>query len=235
MTSALSGSALARRASTSLLPLASGRPGSASASSSSAVCRYLSTSAATRRNLPARRPLDPLDTAPNAVRHRLDSGETFIVRPAPSAPTLRTAIDAGTVPPSAEGTQSPSSALTQSLFPGFSSAARAPAGFLPPALKPHCRPASAATTSTLTPEQISELRELRLSTAASSTPGSDTSVRALAERFGVSQAFVRIIAPLPTDVRKSKLAEAEERSGREFWGFNKRLARFERRVRREMW
>jgi len=87
----------------------------------------------------------------------------------------------------------------------------------------------------LTPEKIQELRDLRLSTAASSAPGSDTSVRALAARYGVSTAFVRIIAPLPAHVRSAKLAEAEEQSGREYWGFKKRLAKFERRVRRELW
>ncbi|KAE8251112.1 hypothetical protein A4X13_0g4156 [Tilletia indica] len=237
MVFAHSGPSLARRASTSLLPIASASTGTFS-SSTSRTCRYLSTSAAVRRNLPARRPLDPLDTAPNAVRHRLPSGETFIVRPAPSAPTLRNAGDTSpvTMPTSVESSNPGSSpaALTQSLFPGFSNPARTQPGTLPPPLKPNCRPSS-SSSSTLTPEQISELRELRLSTAATSAPGSDTSVRALAERFGVSQAFVRIVAPLPADVRNAKLAEAEERSGREFWGFKKRLARFERRVRREMW
>lgn len=41
----------------------------------------------TLRNTPARRPRDPLDTAPNAERHAIPTGETFIVRPPPTAPS----------------------------------------------------------------------------------------------------------------------------------------------------
>ncbi|KAK0519068.1 hypothetical protein OC834_006899 [Tilletia horrida] len=205
-----------------------------------AKTKTFSTSASQRRNLPARRPLDPLDTAPNAVRHRLQTGETFIVRPAPSAPTLR---NAG-VPSAVSQDTAPTGPadITRALFPGFSGAARAnpaiapaPTQILPPPLKPNCRTAPASSTATLTPAQIQELRELRLSTAATAAPGSKHSVRGLAARFGVSPAFVRIAAPLPRTLRNAKLAEAEERSGRDFWGFKKRLARFERRVRRELW
>ncbi|KAK0546533.1 hypothetical protein OC846_002275 [Tilletia horrida] len=193
--------------------------------------RSFSHAATLGRNLPARRPLDPLDTAPNAVRHRLTSGETFIVRPAPSAVTTRISADPA---PAADGQDA--SARAQSLFPGFAGPSRSTSNGapLPPLLKPKASPSRTSKT-VLSADQISELRELRLSTAASSEPGSDSSVRALADKFGVSPTFVRIVAPLPSDLRRTKLAEQESRVGREFWGFRKRLARFERRVRKELW
>jgi len=62
--------------------------------------RSLTTSNTLYRNTPARRPKDPLEFAPNAVRHALTSGETLIVRPPPSVASPRySAIDQVTVSP----------------------------------------------------------------------------------------------------------------------------------------
>ncbi|PWN34875.1 uncharacterized protein FA14DRAFT_160291 [Meira miltonrushii] len=62
--------------------------------------RSLSTTSALSRNTPARRPKDPLDFAPNAVRHALPSGETLIVRPPPTVASPRyTTIDQGDISP----------------------------------------------------------------------------------------------------------------------------------------
>lgn len=62
--------------------------------------RSLSTTSVLFRNTPVRRPKDPLDSAPNAIRHALPSGETLIVRPPPTVASPRyTAIDQGDVSP----------------------------------------------------------------------------------------------------------------------------------------
>lgn len=62
--------------------------------------RSFSTTNTLSRNTPARRPRDPLEFAPNAVRHALPSGETLIVRPPPSVVSPRySVIDQGTVSP----------------------------------------------------------------------------------------------------------------------------------------
>ncbi|KAJ1039251.1 hypothetical protein NDA10_003883 [Ustilago hordei] len=48
--------------------------------------RGFATSSVGLRNTPARRPRDPLDASPDATRHTLPTGETFIVRPPPPPP-----------------------------------------------------------------------------------------------------------------------------------------------------
>ncbi|WFD36866.1 eukaryotic sulfide quinone oxidoreductase [Malassezia cuniculi] len=55
--------------------------------------RSFSTSVRAQRNTPVRHPRDPLHNNPNASRFALNSGETFIVRPPPSAISARATVE----------------------------------------------------------------------------------------------------------------------------------------------
>lgn len=135
--------------------------------------RGFSSSSITQRNSPARRPRDPLDASPHAVRHALPSGETFIVRPPPTA-----------------GSHATTTLVPQPLL---SPEAAPTSGPLPPPLRP-TRPPAARTD--LSAEEIAELRALRAEDPIQYTAG------ALAKRFGCSPAFVSIVAPLSKELRE---------------------------------
>lgn len=103
------------------------------------------TSAASLRDRPSRRPRDPLDTDPSAVRFPLPSGETFIARPSPASNSAYTVIASDSVP----------SLLEDSSL-------------LPPALGK--RSGKPATRSDLSKSEIAEIQRLRSSDPLTNTP-----------------------------------------------------------------
>ncbi|PWN49521.1 FAD/NAD(P)-binding domain-containing protein [Violaceomyces palustris] len=173
--------------------------------------RGFATSVSQSRNTPSRRQRDPLDYSPNAVRHPLSSGETFIVRPPPTA-----------------GSSASTTLIPQPLL------SRPPtttedAGPLPPALAPSYRQGSATISNRkdLTPDQIEKMQRMR-----EADPITWTAAK-LAKKFRCSPTFVSIVAPLPKAIREGKKAKAEE--AKLGWGLNKRIARAERAERRSLW
>jgi len=171
--------------------------------------RSMSTSAAAQRNTPSRRPRDPLAKNPNAQRYPLESGEMFIVRPAPSMPTNR--MDLG---------------YSNNQFDAAAAVAGTELEQLPPKLAPRHRQARGAS-NTLTSEQIQEVQRLRSEDPFANTAGK------LAKQFGCSPTFVSMVAPAPKEVRQAR--EAEQQLRRATWGLNKRVSRAERRERRSLW
>ena len=167
--------------------------------------RGFSTSSVGLRNTPARRPRDPLDASPDAVRHTLPSGETFIVRPPPTAAPARSTI------------YQPQPLLSAQPLSDASS--------LPPALRPRAR--LAAGSDAITPEQIATIQRLRKEDPITYTKSK------LAKQFNCSPLFVSIVAPLPKAVRQVKKQQDDLK--KQSWGLNKRVARAEREERRLLW
>ncbi|GAC72575.1 sulfide:quinone oxidoreductase [Moesziomyces antarcticus T-34] len=169
--------------------------------------RGFATSSVGLRNTPARRPRDPLDASPDAVRHTLPSGETFIVRPPPTASTPRSTIYQPqpllSAEPLAEGAEAS----------------------LPPALRPRSR--KAASDEAITPQQIAMIQRLRAEDPILNTKSK------LAKEFGCSPLFISIVAPLPKEVKAAKKQQDELK--KQSWGLNKRVARAEREERRLLW
>lgn len=168
--------------------------------------RGFATSSVGLRNTPARRPRDPLDASPDAIRHTLPSGETFIVRPPPSAQPARSTI------------YQPQPLLNAQPISESSN--------LPPALRPRTR-AVAAQPQIISPEQIATIQRLRKEDPIRYTK------TALAKQFNCSPLFVSIVAPLPKAVRQVK--KQQEELKKQSWGLNKRVARAEREERRLLW
>ncbi|TKY84927.1 hypothetical protein EX895_006007 [Sporisorium graminicola] len=186
--------------SSSSSPLKSGVPGSR---------RGFATSSVGLRNTPARRPRDPLDASPDATRHTLPSGETFIVRPPPSSTPARTTI--------------------YQRQPLLHAQPAEDASSLPPALRPRSRFAATHpdVDTAITPDQIASIQRLR-----AQDPITYTKTK-LAKQFNCSPLFVSIVAPLPKEVRKVKKQQDELKKSS--WGLNKRVARAEREERRLLW
>ncbi|SPO21682.1 related to sulfide:quinone oxidoreductase, mitochondrial precursor [Ustilago trichophora] len=168
--------------------------------------RGFATSSVGLRNTPARRPRDPLDASPDAVRHTLPSGETFIVRPPPSAAPVRSTI------------YQPQPLLSAQPASDTSS--------LPPALRPRSRRSGNASDA-ITPDQIATIQRLR-----KEDPITYTKTK-LAKQFNCSPLFVSIVAPLPKAVKQVKKQQDELK--KQSWGLNKRVARAEREERRLLW
>lgn len=139
--------------------------------------RGFASSAVSARNTPARRPRDPLDYSPNAVRHPLPSGETFIVRP---PPTAGSAASTTHVP---QPLLNPTAAESSSDSP------------LPPLLKQRNQ------GPRVTPDQIAEIQRLR-----AADPIANTAAK-LARQFGISPLFVSIVAPAPKHIREGRKAD----------------------------
>ncbi len=169
--------------------------------------RSFSSSTATHRNLPARRPRDPLDSDPTAVRHRLPTGETFIARPPPSLPSQYTTT---LVPNPILHGAAPTLANT----------------ILPPPLKP-ASPTAPANASPLNAQQIAQMQTLRQQDPKKWSAG------ALAKRFGCSPLFVRIAAPAPKGIKEERLAAMA--AVKQTWGLRKRITQAERAERRKFW
>ncbi|PWN41092.1 FAD/NAD(P)-binding domain-containing protein [Ceraceosorus guamensis] len=192
-----------------------GRP-SAAQQCEATVSRGFATSSARARDMPARRPRDPLANNPHAKRHPLKSGETFIVRPPPTLSSPESVI-------------SDDSTNEGPWLPSASGSNAAPS-HLPPALPPRTRSAQAARSAeskSLTADEISLIRQLRAEDPIKWTGNQ------LAKRFGCSPTFIRIIAPAPKEVRQVRKEHEEAR--KENWGMNKRLSVEGRKARRELW
>ncbi|KAJ1033369.1 hypothetical protein NDA13_001361 [Ustilago tritici] len=172
--------------------------------------RGFATSSVGLRNTPARRPRDPLDASPDATRHTLPTGETFIVRPPPTATPVRSTI----YQPQPLLNAQPSSPADESS--------------LPPALRPrsHCA-SSQNKSSAITPKQIAEIQRLRKQDPIVNTKSK------LAQRFNCSPLFISIVAPLPKAVKQVKKQQDDLK--KQSWGLNKRVARAEREERRLLW
>ncbi|CDR87734.1 related to sulfide:quinone oxidoreductase, mitochondrial precursor [Sporisorium scitamineum] len=168
--------------------------------------RGFTTSSVGLRNTPARRPRDPLDASPDATRHTLPSGETFIVRPPPSSTPARTTI--------------------YQHQPLLNAQPASDTSSLPPALRPRSRLAQNVDTA-ITPDQIATIQRLR-----KEDPIKYTKTK-LAKQFNCSPLFVSIVAPLPKAVRQVK--KQQEELKKSSWGLNKRVARAEREERRLLW
>ncbi|KAJ1600524.1 hypothetical protein NDA14_001055 [Ustilago hordei] len=172
--------------------------------------RGFATSSVGLRNTPARRPRDPLDASPDATRHTLPTGETFIVRPSPTATPVRSTI----YQPQPLLNAQPSSPADESS--------------LPPALRPrsHCA-SSQNKSSAITPKQIAEIQRLRKQDPIVNTKSK------LAQMFNCSPLFISIVAPLPKAVKQVKKQQDDLK--KQSWGLNKRVARAEREERRLLW
>lgn len=172
--------------------------------------RGFATSSVGLRNTPARRPRDPLDASPDATRHTLPTGETFIVRPPPTATPVRSTI----YQPQPLLNAQPSSPADESS--------------LPPALRPrsHCA-SSQNKSSAITPKQIAEIQRLRKQDPIVNTKSK------LAQMFNCSPLFISIVAPLPKAVKQVKKQQDDLK--KQSWGLNKRVARAEREERRLLW
>lgn len=171
-----------------------------------------STSTTRHRNTPVRRSRDPLDSSPDAIRHRLTTGETFIIRLPPTAPT----------PYNLGPSQ------TTVSYPSTSAAAAASSSSmaLPPALPPTSKTRH-KLGRTLSASEIEEIQALR-----EQDPWKHT-ISTLAEKFQCSPSIVKIAAPLSAAKRRDKEAEVEAR--RDNWGANKTLQRALRRERKSLW
>ncbi|SNX82585.1 related to sulfide:quinone oxidoreductase, mitochondrial precursor [Melanopsichium pennsylvanicum] len=167
--------------------------------------RSFSTTTVGLRNTPARRPRDPLDASPDATRHTLPSGETFIVRPPPTASPVRTTVYQAQPLLSAVPTNDTSN--------------------LPPALRPRSK--LTQRSDAITSEQIATIQRLR-----KEDPITYTKTK-LAKKFKCSPLFVSIVAPLPESVKMVK--KQQEDLKKASWGLNKRVARAEREERRLLW
>ncbi|KAJ1034413.1 hypothetical protein NDA18_001274 [Ustilago nuda] len=172
--------------------------------------RGFATSSVGLRNTPARRPRDPLDASPDATRHTLPTGETFIVRPPPTATPVRSTI----YQPQPLLNAQPSSPADESS--------------LPPALRSrsHCA-SSQNKSSAITPKQIAEIQRLRKQDPIVNTKSK------LAQMFNCSPLFISIVAPLPKAVKQVKKQQDDLK--KQSWGLNKRIARAEREERRLLW
>ena len=106
--------------------------------------RSFSTSTRAARDMPARHPRDPLQNNPHATRFSLSSGETFIVRPPPSLPSMHTTFE-----------------VAESFFEGDAKGAAS----LPPLVNRR----KERSFQTPTPEQIAEIQRLRASDPAKNT------------------------------------------------------------------
>lgn len=168
--------------------------------------RGFATSSVGLRNTPARRPRDPLDASPDAVRHTLPTGETFIVRPPPTATPAHSTIYQPQPLLGAEPVSDPSS--------------------LPPALRPRSRSASQPTEA-ITADQIATIQRLRREDPITYTKSK------LAKQFNCSPLFISIVAPLPKAVKQVKKQQDDLK--KQCWGLNKRVARAEREERRLLW
>ena len=193
----------------SLTPRAFHSSARPSSIASRSTARSFSTSAVSLRNTPARRPRDPLEKDPSAVRHRLPSGETFIVRPPPSAPSPHT------------------STLVPNPILDGASAIAASEQKLPPALKPRSRGVAPINASPLTQDQILQIQALRQADPVRNT------ATALARQFKCSAAFVRIIAPAPNEVKEQRAEESAEQ--RKTWSLRRPVVAAERAERRKLW
>jgi hypothetical protein len=142
--------------------------------------RSISTSTICYRNTPVRRPRDPLEQASNAVRHAIPTGETFIVRP----------------PPSAESPYNLKSSQQQTTVVYPTSA-----HVLPPALSPNR--SDIKGEKEMSAESIQAIREMR------ATDPFENTASKLAKKFGCSPAFVQIVAPVNKEVRIVKQKEIE--------------------------
>ncbi|PWZ03193.1 FAD/NAD(P)-binding domain-containing protein [Testicularia cyperi] len=143
--------------------------------------RQFSTSSVGLRNTPARRPRDPLDASSDAVKHTLSTGETFIVRPPPTAP------------PSASTIYQPQPLLNAQSLGSVDESS------LPPAINPRSSP-----TAPITQAQIAEIQRLRKQDPIKNTKSK------LAKMFNCSPTFISIVAPLPKAVRQAKQAQQEQ-------------------------
>lgn len=170
--------------------------------------RSLHTSARALRNTPARRPRDPLDRT-DVARFPLRTGETFVARTPPTAPTSRATLFGA-----------------DELFARAQPVSDAELAALPPKLRKHHRQARDAR-NVLSAEQIAEVQQLRAQDPFVNTAG------ALAKRFGCSPTFISMVAPAPKEVRSARNAETQLR--RATWGMNKRIAQEQRRERRALW
>ncbi|KDN42399.1 FAD/NAD(P)-binding domain-containing protein [Tilletiaria anomala UBC 951] len=170
--------------------------------------RTFSSSPATSRNTPARRPRDPLAVDRSAMHHRLPTGETFIVRPPPSAPSPYT------------------STLTPNpILDGIAAAPPSPA--LPPPIKPRTRSSVLPGSQPLTAQQILQLQALRKEDPLKNTASK------LAKQFGCSPTFVRIAAPAPKEIKELRSSALD--ALRRTWGLRKQVARTEKAERRKLW
>ncbi|SJX61277.1 related to sulfide:quinone oxidoreductase, mitochondrial precursor [Sporisorium reilianum f. sp. reilianum] len=171
--------------------------------------RGFATSSVGLRNTPARRPRDPLDASPDATRHTLPSGETFIVRPPPSTTPARSTI--------------------YQPQPLLNAQPASDASVLPPALRPRSRFAQQHPNidTAITLDQIAAIQRLRRQDPVTYTKTT------LAKQFNCSPLFVSIVAPLPKAVREVKKQHDELKKAS--WGLNKRVARAEREERRLLW
>ena len=157
---------------------------------------------------PARAP-DPLVNNPHATYETLPGDLTFIHRPPPTAP-------------------SPESYVTQPSSPLLRTPTTPPSmDSLPPLLFPDKRP----KPERMTQEDIRKMQELRKS-------DSDTwTVMKLARKFGCTNAFVKLMAPLTPAQRKKKQTarDAEHARQRALWGERKAIIREIQQKRREFW
>ena len=185
--------------------------------------RAFSTSARAQRDTPSRRPKDPLDSDPNAVRHKLDDGATFIVRPAPSSGFSHIIGSE----PTPSGDAVPVDILSYMASP-HEGAGNAP---VPPPLKPNTRrldKSGKPLRDDLTSAEIAEIQRLRAEDPAWNSPIK------LARQFNCSQAFVRIVAPASKEWKKSKEQEKQEHQMNSM-SFNKLLRKVEKAERRKLW
>lgn len=153
---------------------------SSTATSRLGGARQFSSSATASRNTPARRPRDPLEYSPEAVKHSLPTGETFIVRPPPSAESASSTI------------YQPQALLAAQPLHGAEETA------LPPALH-----APQSKRNLLSSEQIAQIQQLR-----NADPLTNTKSK-LAKKFGCSPLFISLVAPLAKEARQSKQMQHE--------------------------
>ena len=173
--------------------------------------RSFSTSVSAPRNIPARRPRDPLEDDPTARRHRLPTGETFIVRSPPSAPSQYT-----------------TTLLPNPILHGMAPLAHSPGAtrILPPPLKPNTKQAP-SDAKLLTRDQILKMQALRTEDPNKYTAST------LAAKFGCSPTFVRIAAPASTEVKQQR--EATLAAIKQTWSLRKRVSKAEKEQRRRFW
>lgn len=168
--------------------------------------RGFASSSSTCRNTPVRRPRDPLDSAPNAVRHALPTGETFIVRPPPSQP-------------------SPLNKANSDTTYGLPNAHTAPIEAMPALRK--TRRSNKGGEAQLTAEQIAQIQSLR-----QTDPNQHTAVQ-LARQFGCSPLYISMVAPISKSHRQT--LEQKDYLLRSGWGEKKVLQKELRKERKLLW
>ncbi|EJT98609.1 hypothetical protein DACRYDRAFT_24219 [Dacryopinax primogenitus] len=153
---------------------------------------------------------DPLKASPRAKTWTVAPGVTFTHNPPPSVPSPFSLTSAPASPLLALGPR------TRTTEPSTINEL-----LLPPRLH---RPPKARVA--LTDGQVAEIRKLR---AHNQKP------YMLAKQFGVSEDYIRLLAPLKRSQRIGAIAKARAKEEREDWGFRKRVIRAIREKRKDFW